>query len=91
MKKDVAIYVASGGDIVGDRLLSVLRDRGYSNLLNGKTPQPDALDSRNLAEYFGDAQPEYVFLTAGKSGGIQANQETPADLMLDNLQVACNV
>ena len=33
-------------------------------------------------------QPEYVFIAAGKSGGIRANQKYPADLCLDNLQIA---
>ena len=34
------------------------------------------------------AKPEYVFIAAGKSGGILANQKFPADLCLDNLRVA---
>jgi len=34
------------------------------------------------------AKPEYVFIAAGKSGGILANQKYPADLCLDNLRVA---
>ena len=32
--------------------------------------------------------PECVFVAAGKSGGINANQNHPADLCLDNLRVA---
>ena len=41
--------------------------------------------------FFSDNLPEYVFLAAGKSGGIGANQKYPADLMIDNLLVTCNV
>jgi GDP-L-fucose synthase len=37
------------------------------------------------------AEAEYVFMAAGKSGGIQANQKYPADLMRDNLAVNCEV
>lgn len=36
-------------------------------------------------------QPEYVFVAAGRSGGILANQKFPADLCLDNLLVATRV
>lgn len=35
--------------------------------------------------------PDYVFLAAGKSGGIGANQKYPAELMLDNLLIGCHV
>ena len=34
------------------------------------------------------ANPEYVFIVAGQSGGIQANQNHPVELCLDNLRVA---
>ncbi len=36
-------------------------------------------------------QPEYVFVTAGRSGGILANQKYPADFCLDNLLVATRI
>jgi GDP-L-fucose synthase len=44
-----------------------------------------------VSDFFAQNKPEYVFLAAGKSGGISANQKYPADLMLDNLLVICNV
>ncbi len=42
-------------------------------------------------EFFARTTPEYVFLAAGKSGGIRANQARPAELMRDNLLVECHV
>ena len=91
MEKNSLIFVANSGDIVGKRLLSMLRSCGYSNLLNDKNPNLVISDAAELNEFFGDVRPEYIFVTAGKSGGIQVNNEKPADLMLDNLQIACNV
>jgi GDP-L-fucose synthase len=44
-----------------------------------------------VEDFFAEARPEYVFLVAGKSGGIQRNREHPAELMLDNLLVAAHV
>ena len=44
----------------------------------------------NLVSDLAD-RPEYVFVAAGRSGGILANQRFPADLCLDNLLVAINV
>ncbi|MEI8064671.1 MAG: GDP-L-fucose synthase [Verrucomicrobiota bacterium] len=37
------------------------------------------------------ARPDYVFIAAGKSGGILANQKFPADLCYDNLRVALDL
>lgn len=42
---------------------------------------------RNLVSTGG----EYVFVAAGKSGGINANQKYPADFCADNLRVALDV
>jgi len=44
-----------------------------------------------VKKYFRDLRPEYVFLFAGKSGGIKTNQEMPATLMLNNLRIISNV
>ena len=91
MKEDASIYVVSSGDIIGERLLRTLRKRGCPNLLNDIAEQPDIRNRNSLNEFFQETLPQNVFLTAGKSGGIQANRERPADLMLDNLQIACDV
>lgn len=36
-------------------------------------------------------KPEYVFVSAGKSGGITGNQKYPADFCADNLRVALDI
>ena len=36
-------------------------------------------------------RPDYVFVAAGKSGGINANQKYPADFCADNLRVALDI
>ena len=46
---------------------------------------------RPVDDFFAEHQPTYVFLAAGKSGGIAANQTNPADLMRDNLLVTAHV
>ena len=65
-----------------------LRADGYRNLVGAAAgrARPDASPAQ-VEDFFGEARPEYVFLAAGKSGGIGLNQARPADLMLDNLLV----
>jgi GDP-L-fucose synthase len=40
---------------------------------------------------FSEAQPEYVFLTAAKAGGILANSSFAADFIYDNMAIQTNV
>src|SRR5436190_23734984 len=52
-----------------------------------QNPPLDLTDATQVADFFARHSPEYVFLAAGKSGGIEANRHYPAELMLDNLLV----
>jgi GDP-L-fucose synthase len=50
----------------------------------------DWTDRGRVDAVFKRERPECVVLLGGRSGGIQANQKYPADLMLDNLLVECH-
>ncbi len=85
------IYVAGGTTLAGCALIAHLRACGYRNLVGTPPDEPDLTCPLEVREFFATARPEYVFLAAGASGGIGANQRRPADLMLDNLLVAAHV
>lgn len=84
------IFVSGGDTLIGAALLDHLSDRGFINLV-GVGDEPDPTDADAVAEFFHQMRPEYVFLTAGRSGGIGLNRTRPAELMLNNLRVAGNV
>jgi len=84
------IYVAGGETLIGKALLRQLKENGYANVIAGSA-QTDLTDGREVDTTFAATKPEYVFLAAGKSGGIGANQKYPADLMLDNLLIQCQI
>jgi len=87
MVKDSKIYVAGTDTLIGAAILSDLEKQGYTNATGSALSADDApVDS-----FFSENHPEYVFLAAGKSGGIGANQRYPADLMMDNLVVVSDV
>tara|TARA_B100001964_G_scaffold234423_1_gene293062 strand:- start:69 stop:1019 length:951 start_codon:yes stop_codon:yes gene_type:complete len=91
VKKDSCIFIAGETTMEGKALIRLFQQKDYSNITNGLHPEPE-LTNRDLAnEYFKKTRPEYVFLFSGKSGGIKANQEMPATLMLDNLEIISNV
>jgi GDP-L-fucose synthase len=83
-------FVAGGDTLAGAAILDLLRDRGCE-VVGAPPGEPDLTDPRQVDDFFAEARPAYVFLTAGKSGGIGLNRTRPADLMLDNLLVTANV
>ena len=75
----------------GKALIRILKERNYNNIINLEHGETVLTDYNVLEAYFKKTCPEYIFLLAGKSGGIKANQKMPATLMLDNLQIISNV
>ena len=91
MKKDARIFVAGSNTLFGRALVETMQRRGYARVEGTGIDEPDLTDLHAVERFFSIYEPEYVFLTAGKSGGIAANQNFPADLMLDNLLTQCHV
>jgi len=91
MEKDAKLYIAGHEGMVGSALLKELRQQNYCNLI---TKPFSALDLRNqtaVNKFFIKQKPEYVFLIAGKVGGIQANIKFPGEYLYDNLMISANV
>ncbi len=91
MDKDARIYIAGGQTLIGGAILEELETRGFRNVFGHAGEEPDLTDAAQVEKFFEWTLPEYVFVAAGRSGGIRANQKYPADLMLDNLLVECHV
>ena len=83
------IFVAGGNTLIGAAILRQLESQGYRNVIDEQ--ESDWTDSVQVADFFARQKPEYVFLAAGKTGGIEANRRYPAALMLDNLLVECHI
>lgn len=91
MNRTDSIYVAGHRGLVGSALVRELRERGFEKLL---LPTRDELDLRNQAavqEFFRREKPGYVFLAAGRVGGIFANATQQADFLYENIIIAANV
>lgn len=91
MNRLARIFVAGGDTLIGAALLDHLSDSGFINLVGVGVYEPDPTDAGAVANFFHQMRPEYVFMAAGRSGGIGLNRTRPADLMLNNLRVAANV
>ncbi len=91
MNEADAIYVAGHQGLVGAAIVRRLRELGYANLPLRTRAELDLRDQAAVEAFFACERPAYVFLAAAKVGGILANSTYPADFLLDNLQIQCNV
>lgn len=88
---DRRIYVAGHTGLIGSAFYRVLKQRGFRNLITRTHPELELTDSMAVERFFAEARPEYVILSAGKVGGIQQNQETPATFIDTNMSIQLNV
>lgn len=91
MNEADTIYVAGHQGLVGAAIVRRLRESGHANLLLRTRRELDLRDQAAVEAFFAHERPAYVFLAAAKVGGILANSTYPADFLLDNLQIQCNV
>ncbi len=88
---DSKIYIAGHTGLLGSALLSVLESKGYKNLLTRTHAELDLTDKVQTEAFFKAKKLEYVFLCAGKVGGIISNKTRPADFLHQNLVIQDNV
>lgn len=91
MNKDSRIYIAGHSGLLGTALQRRLNFHGYQNLLFRSHDDLDLLNSEAVFDFFADQKPEYVFLAAGKTGGIVANKTYRADFLHTNILIQDNV
>ena len=91
MNSDSKIYVAGHNGLVGSALTKNLQEKGYTNLITRTHTELDLTDQQAVAKFFEQEKPEYVFLAAGKVGGIVANNTYRADFIYENLMIQNNI
>jgi len=90
MDKAARIYIAGAHTLVGRALHRRLARQGYAAVIHGDD-EGALTDAAAVDAFFARTAPSHVFVVGGRSGGIRANQKYPADLMLNNLLMACHV
>lgn len=60
---------------------------GLSNILTATRDELDLRNQSSVDYWFAENRPEFVFLVAGKVGGILANSTLPAEFIYDNLLI----
>lgn len=91
MFKDSKIYVAGHTGLLGAALTKKLQADGYRHVLTSRHQDLDLTDKKAVLEFFSAQEPEYVFLAAGKVGGIMSNKTYPADYLHINIAIQDNL
>lgn len=91
MEKESKIYMAGHKGLAGSALVRNLNSKGYLNIIGRTHSELDLTRQADVEEFFREEKPEYVFLAAARVGGIGANSAHPADFIMENELIQCNV
>ena len=84
MDKDSKIFISGHKSMEGIALKKFLLINEHKNIVTYEGRE-------RLRDFFEINKPEYVFLLGESSGGIKANIEKPATLMIQNILTAIEV
>lgn len=91
MNKSSRIYVAGHRGLVGSAIVRRLEAAGYADLITHTSRDLNLINQQDVASFFAQEKPEYVFLAAAKVGGIHANDTYRAEFIYNNLMIQTNV
>lgn len=91
MNKTDRIYIAGHNGMVGSAIIRELKSEGYENLITKNSNELDLRNQNAVHDFFEKEKPDFVFLVAGKVGGILANSTFRADFLYDNLMIEANI
>ena len=91
LQKDETIFVAGHRGMVGSAIHGKLRADGFSKVIGRTRRELDLLDRAAVRAFFEKEHPSIVIDAAAKVGGILANNEQPAEFLLQNLTIQNNL
>jgi GDP-L-fucose synthase len=91
MRKNAKIYVAGHRGLIGSAIVRRLKQSGYTNIVERDHAELDLSRQSQVEVFFNEERPDYVFLAAGKVGGVYANNMYRADFIYENLEIQNNV
>ena len=87
MPSTLKVFVAGHRGMVGSAIVRCLKDRGDCEIITRTHSELDLGNDSEVEEFLGDHGIDQVYLAAAKVGGIQANNESPADFIFENLRI----
>ncbi len=91
MKKRSKIYIAGSTGLVGSAIIRKLKEEGYRNLIYFTHKELDLINKEATETMFRLYRPQYVFMAAGRVGGIHANNTQSGEFFYENMMMEMNV
>ena len=91
INKNDRIFIAGHRGMAGSAICRSLKAQGYKNQLTATREELDLSNTSAVKSWFSTQKPDVVVLAAAKVGGILANNNYPADFLLENLKIQNNV
>tara|TARA_B100000212_G_scaffold203737_1_gene153770 strand:- start:1588 stop:2583 length:996 start_codon:yes stop_codon:yes gene_type:complete len=85
------IFVAGSEGMVGSAILRYLNKKGYKKILANNKSLLNLLDFNAVEKWFEIEKPDVVIIAAAKVGGIFANNNYPAEFLLENIKIQSNL
>lgn len=85
------IYIAGHTGLVGSAVLKILTNDSYSNIITKTHEELELTDKTAVENFFKNEEVDYVFLCAGKVGGIIGNKTNPASYLHENIMIQDNI
>jgi len=84
------IFVAGHNGMVGRAIVRQLKAAGCEVVTRSRA-ELDLLSQADVRAFFENAEIDQVYLAAAKVGGIQANNNFPAEFLYENLMIEANI
>lgn len=91
MDKQARIYIAGHRGMVGSAIWSLLKGKGYKNLIGKSRGELDLKNQDDVMQFFKENKPQIVIDAAARVGGILANNDYPYQFLMDNLLIQNNL
>jgi GDP-L-fucose synthase len=91
VNKNSRILIAGHNGLIGSAFERYFKKSHFKNIIPISTKELDLTKKDDVGSFFARHKPEYVFLAAGKVGGILENSSYPADFIQKNLVIQSNV
>jgi len=91
MEKSDKIYIAGHKGLVGSSIYRLLKKKGFTNVITESHPNLDLTNQEQVRIFFETHKPDYVFLAAGKVGGVYANNTYRGEFIYENIIIETNV
>jgi len=91
LNKNSKIYIPGHTGLIGRAVVRELKRQGHKRLLLKTHKALDLTDRKKTEAFFKKEKPEYIFLMAGRVGGIAANAAYPASFIYENTIIESNI